>query len=221
MTAGAKNKVAKMAFDLIRKIPRDKDKNPLTLEGAIRSMILKSPDYVEYRDDALNIMYCVLGTGIEWNSEGRLADVQPNNYMNPPPQAGSQGIWSGEFGLNETFAKMQLPVELKKGIIERNEREARRAVQVVNEIDLRCKTYRPDRTRWYPISWYACHLCTPMNAQEDFFLGAIETASLIAGIDPKFENDHWFEMTRTRNYAVAILKLLQHQQIYRAQKGRK
>lgn len=206
---------AKRAYDMMLKIPRDKEKNPLSLDGAIRSMILKCPDYVQWRDDALNIMYCVLGTGISWNEDGRLADRQPNNYMNPPPAAGGQGVWSNDFGLDDTFGDMKLPQDIQDSIKRKNEQEVRNAIQVVNEIETRCREYRPARQRWYPISWYSCHLCAPINAQEDFFLGAVETASLIAGFEPKFEDNYWFESVRTQNYAKEILSLLQHQRLLR------
>ena len=98
--------IAQIAYEKILEIPRDGDGNPLTLEGVIRSMILKSPDMIQWRDDALNMMYCTLGSGIDWNQAGRLGDTSPNNYMNPPPQVGGQGVWSRDFGMRDTFNKL-------------------------------------------------------------------------------------------------------------------
>lgn len=204
---------AHKAREMMLKIERDKNGNPMTLEGVIRSMILKSPDWCKYRDDALNLIYCVLGTGMDWNKQGRIGDHSPNSYMNMPPDT-LYGPWCDGFGRADSLKDMTsgLPKDLKKKIIDRaikdDNRKLDESIVVVNEIDERCETYRPNRTSWYPISWYACNLCVPVNAQTDFFHGAIETASLIASSDfepplNRIENHY-----RTVEFAKAILPIL-------------
>lgn len=94
-------KAAQQARELMLAIERDDKGNPVTLEGAVRSVMLKSPDFTPYRDDALNVLYCVLGARIEWSNSGRLYDVSPNNYMNLPPDT-YFGIWS-EHGRKESL----------------------------------------------------------------------------------------------------------------------
>lgn len=205
---------AHKARTMMLEIERDKNGNPVTLEGVVRSMILKSPDYCQYRDDALNTIYCVLGSGIDWNKHGRLGDCSPNNYMNMPPDT-CYGPWSDEFGRADSLKDMTsgLSKDFKKKIIDRaikdDNRRLDKSIVVINEIDERCETYRPNRTSWYPISWYSCHLCVPVNAQEDFLHGAIETAALIVASEDFYPPmDRIGSHHRTVNFAKGILPIL-------------
>jgi len=210
---------AKRAYDLLLEIERDEKGNPLTLEGAIRSVILKNPSMAQYRDDALGIIYCVLGSGISWR-DGRLGDCTPNNYMNPPPQAGGQGCWSRDHGLPESWKTMEGASDECKEIMGdiRGRLQRQREIEIVEikrcivDIDSRCQKYRSDRRSWYPISWYACNLCAPAEAQQDFFNGAIETASLILKTDPPMGTEQWITHQRTKRYATEILEVLMGQQ---------
>ena len=205
--------IAQIAYEKILEIPRDKDRNPLTLEGAIRSMILKNPDMIQWRDDALDMMYCTLGAGIGWNKAGRLGDLSPNNYMNPPPQAGGQGVWSRDFGLADTLDTLGCSDTIRRRLQQQHDEQMAEAVDVVLNIDTRCEKYRPKRTRWYPISWYSPNLAAPENAQEDFFLGAIETATLISLFDPDWDMDvHWRNSIRAKEVASDILVILKDRQ---------
>lgn len=201
---------AKTAYRLQKEIPRDREGNPKTLEGVLRSMILKNPDSISWRDDALNILYCVLGSGIRWNQTGRLVDISPNNYMNLPPDVDGYGIWAQDFGLDESLLQMNPPQEVIDRLRKHRLRDLRDAVQTVEEIDLRQKTYRPGRTHWYPISWYECHLCCPENAQEDFFWGAIETCHLILNLDiDALSSNYWHGHHRSQNVVREILPVLE------------
>lgn len=203
---------AELAFKQMKAINRDKDGNPLTLEGAIRSMILKSPDMAQWRDDALNVMYCVLGSGISWNKKGRLADTSRNNYMNPPPEAGGQGIWTNDFGLDKSLARMNAPPDLTAELHAAKLRRLNEAIEVIHDVDRRCKTYRPNRQGWYPISWYGCNLCAPENAQNDFFWGAVETAKLISQTEINPDRmQHYFAQIHTKNVATEVFSVLQAQ----------
>jgi len=206
---------AKKAYQLMSKIERDDESNPLTLEGVIRSVILKSPGMFQYRDDALGIVYCTLGTGISW-IDGRLGDHTPNNYMNMPPQVGGQGCWSHEFGMDESFKamsgdspEMQKAMEkIRASLREEHAQKVKAIITTVDEIDKRCQEYRPKEMSWYPISWYACNLCAPIDAQEDFVDGAIETATLICNANPTPGTKRWVVHQRTKQYAHEILQTL-------------
>ena len=212
---------ARKAFDWMNEIPRDKEKNPLTLEGAIRSMILKCPDMIQWRDDALNMMYCTLGAGIDWNKQGRLGDRSPNNYMNPPPAAGGQGVWSREFGMIDSLSQMGANVEMRRRLKARHDAEMAAAIDVVREIDMRVQTYRPKRTRWYPFSWYACNLCVPEKAQQDFFDGAVEMATLIIEADIfDYTSQYWADAMRAQNTAKEIMEVLRVKQKERSRARR-
>ena len=159
---------AQKSYDLMAAIERDKNSNPLTLEGAIRSVILKNPGMVQYRDEALGIIYCVLGACIGWK-DGRLGDESPNNYMNMPPAVGGQGCWSRDFGLDdslkvifdknpETFGSFRARLERRRG------NEIDTILETIEKIDERCQQYQPKIRNWYPISWYACNLCVPAGS---------------------------------------------------------
>jgi hypothetical protein len=202
-----KKEYAQKAYDLMKAIPRDKSSNPLTLEGAIRSVILKSPDMAQYRDDALGILYCTLGGGISW-IDGRLGDNTPNNYMNMPPDVGGQGCWSRDFGMDDAFDFMELLPDVRGFIKKRADSELKRAIITIMEIDIRCQEYRKDSTDFYPVSWYHCNLSAPPNAQEDFLLGALETATLICNRKPPLGTEKWITHHRTLSYAQEILKIL-------------
>ncbi len=201
--------VAQKAYDLMKAIPRNKNGNPKTLEGVIRSIILKSPDSFQYRDDALNVIYCTLGTGIEWDEQGRLGDNTPNNYINMPPDAGGQGIWSQDFGQNDVFKSLgKWANDIKQEIIADNNTRMIKAIQVVDEIDIRVNRYRKNRQSWYPISWYSCNLCCPENVQIDFLDGAIETVTLILDTEPDFHTEKWLRHKKIKKVAEHMKMLL-------------
>ena len=198
---------AQLSYELMRQIPRDAAGNPLTLEGCVRSILLKSPNLCAYRDDALGILYCVLGAGIGWH-EGRLVDCTPNNYMNMPPQVGGQGIWASDFGLEESCEIMGVSAVVRQLLCRGEESRQARAIQVVMDIDRRCQVYGPEPS-WYPISWYACNLCVPREAQADFVAGAIETCQCILATTPQPGTQRWIVHQRTKGYAEEILLVLQ------------
>ena len=212
MNKKAMKQAAQKSYDLMATIKRDKDKNPVTLEGAIRSVILKNPGMVQYRDDALGIIYCVLGAGIDWDN-GRLGDRTPNNYMNMPPAVGGQGCWSRDFGLDESLTTIfdkdkKVWGDFRAKLERQRENEIDDILETIEKIDDRCQQYQPKIKNWYSISWYACNLCVPMNAQKDFRDGAIETAELILRTEHPLGTKRWIEHQRTKTYAQEILDII-------------
>lgn len=200
-------------YKLMQAIDRDSNGNPLTLEGAIRSMILKHPNITQYRDDALSTLYCVLGAGIDWNEAGRLGDSSPNNYMNMPPDNWSCGAteWP-EFGMDDSLGRMlgkdsPLYEEMRSNLEVKYLSDIRAAETTVLDIDKRCQTYRTVKW-WYPFSWFGSNLCAPENAQEDFFMGALETIELIRKFDPQHGTERWIQHQRTKRYANEVRDVL-------------
>jgi hypothetical protein len=204
---------AKKAYALMEEIPRDKCGNPLTLEGAIRAIILKNPTMASYRDDALETLYCLLGSGIRW-LHGRLGDSSPNNYMNMPPSAGGQGCWSHDFGVSESLIKIfgdniDSMKSFEQVMLEGNIADFQKIKGCIDDIDYRCKTSKPrERRSWYPISWYACHICAPKDAQEDFKNGALETIHLILDTEGEYGTKDWLRLQETKKYAQEMLDAL-------------
>jgi hypothetical protein len=203
---------ANKAFALMKEIPRDERGNALTLEGAIRAIILKNPTMSPYRDDALETLYCLLGSGISW-IDGRLGDRQPNNYMNMPPSAGGQGCWAVDFGVSESLLKIfgDDDASLKsfeEVQLEASIKDCQKIMDCIDNIDERCKTYNPKEQNWYPISWYACHLCVPKDAQEDYRLGAFETIHLILETEGEYGTKDWLRLQETKRYAQEMLEAL-------------
>lgn len=208
-----KNKMdeyAKKAYSLMVQIKRDKRGNPLTLEDTIRAIILKSPSGHSYRDDALETLYCCLGSGINW-IDGRLGDSCPNNYMKMPPDAGGQGCWSYDFGLSDSLTEIfgddnEAMKRFEQSILEKDIKKCQNIVDCINNIDERCKTCNPkQKLNWYPISWYACHICAPKDAQEDFKNGAIETIHLILETEGEYGTQDWVQLQKTKKYAQEML----------------
>lgn len=205
-------KYAQKAYDLMAEIERDEESNPLTCDGVIRSIILKNPEMVQYRDSALCTMYCLLGSGVGWR-DGRIGDASPNNYINMPPAAGGQGCWSRDFGRDDSLKRIfaNASEELKEYKQELEVEEAIRMKGIydtIDTIDERVQQYNPHPMSWYPISWYACNLCAPDNAQEDFFNAAIETLHLILDASYEVCTKRWIDFNRTKPYAEQILKAL-------------
>lgn len=201
-----------LAYELMSGIPRDERGNPLTLEGAIRAVMLKNPDSTRYRDSALETIYCVLGSAIDW-IDGRLGDSTPNNYMNMPPEAGGQGIWSRCFGMDESMGEMfgknkKVRKKVEGIVLESLYSELRQAFKTIELIDKRCQQYGGFEKGVYPISWYGCNLCAPSGAQKDFFNGAIETATIITNLDIPIGTEAWMVHQRTKTYASQILEVL-------------
>ncbi len=200
-----KNSLAVKAFGLMKKIERTKEGCPTTLDGCIRHLILKSPSMIQYRDDALNILYCILGSGISWR-DGRLSDDSPNNYLNMPPAAGGQGCWSRDFGMAETFDFMALHKVFRTEIIDRQMADLRDIILTIEEVDERQVTYRKELNyKFYPISWYACHLCVPHNVKKDFYDGAVETIDLILKSKPERGTERWLDCHKTKTCVDEIL----------------
>jgi hypothetical protein len=201
------------AYDLMAQIERDERGNPFTLEDTIRCIILKNPEMAPYRDDALGILYTLLGGGIRWH-DGRLGDNSPNNYINMPPAAGGQGCWSHEFGFDESLLKIlgnsqELLNGYKTEWTLKQEARKSRIIETVENIDERCQQYSPPKYKyWYPISWYGCNLCVPHDAQEDFRDGAIETLNLILNAECEMGTKDWMNQQRTKKYAEEILEAL-------------
>jgi len=208
-----KDVYADKAYEAMKAIKRDEKGNPFTLDDTIRSMILKHPDIFQYRDDSLNTLYCVLGTGIEW-IDGRLGDKSPNNYINLPPSADDYGCWSNKFGMDDSLKQMcgddtELYKKVKDVLDKKDVMEKIKIYETIDNIDERVKTYRsPHCKDWYPISWYACRLCAPLDAQEDFLIGAMETANLI--INSKIEPGHerWVQHQSNKKHAEEVLTVL-------------
>lgn len=204
----------KKSRDLMLDIPREKNGCPLTLEGAVRSLILKHPDMMRYRDQALDMLYCVLGSGLGWDNNGRVSDNQPNNWMSIPPDS-SCGVWADGFGKDESLEDLVSGLStgaerrIRSDVEERHTRLITAAISTVEEIDVRCITYSPKPMRWYPMSWYACRLCAPDNAQRDFLEGALETAALIANTPPNYLSTDYYSYDRhTHQFAKEILPIL-------------
>ncbi len=204
---------AQKAYNLMKKIPRDDKGNPLTLENTIRAIILKNPLLVQYREDALEILYCRLGAGIEWIN-GRLGDNLKNNYINMPPEAGGQGCWSRNFGMDDSIKQIfGENKEFKDKFIKEQKLRQKNTntiiINTINNIDERCQQFNREKAkRWYPISWYSCNLCAPYDAQEDFKNGAIETIHWILNTEYPFGTQLWVEQQRTKQYAQEILDAL-------------
>ena len=201
--------IAQQAYDQMKTIPRNKTGNPLTFEGTVRAMILKNPDMIQWRDDALNMMFCTLGSGMGWDEQGRLGDMAPNNYVNMPPAAGGQGIWADDYGMEDTFSIMKPDKETIARIRKFHDQRMEAAIQTVEDIDNRCTTYKLKRSGWYPISWYSPNLAAPDNAQDDFLKGAIETATLMSTLEfDVFEDRYWVNSMQTKEVAKDILEIL-------------
>ena len=200
--------------ELMLAIPRNKNGSPLTLEGAVRSLILKHPDMIKYRDEALDMIYCVCGSGLGWDNDGRVSDNTPNNWMTVPPDS-LCGVWAHCFGHSESFDALLdgMPPDDEKRIRHAAEDDHRKliasAISVVQDIDIRCVTYRPRPMKWYPMSWYICRLCAPKNAQDDFLKGALETATLMVNTPPDYmSHDYYSYHRRTLRFAKEILPIL-------------
>jgi len=208
---------AKKAYKLLQEIER-KDKSPKTLNGCIKNILLKHSNMCQYRDDALFMLYTVLGTGIDWK-DGRLFSNSPNSYLNMPPDDWSCFPGKTPHGMEETLEQIcgkddpsnELYQEMKESMMGYHRKEILNLIEVVDNIDIRVNSYSPKVSNrwWYPVSWYACHLLPPKDAQKDFVLGAYETCHLI--IDQQElprGTKTWIEQSNNKEQVKQILEVL-------------
>ena len=169
------------ALTLAASIDRGEDGCPLTLEGAIRHLLLQHPNMCRYRSDALDLLYCVLGTGIHWDVNGRLTDIIPDNYLQlrTQPPWESNRCFVGKFSVEYGFSDKHSLEELNQQMLDKDSEQLDAFTQVVTHIDEWCQAVRPGKLSWYP-GWSICNLATvPINVQSDFQEGANETKRLI------------------------------------------
>ena len=165
----------KKAYELALEIPRDTDGNPLTLEGAIRHMILCHPNLVDSRSRALDLLYCVLGTGIDWNDDGRLVDMASDNYL----QLTNSDAFTLMYNISAQFTNMvskEIIYDMETRLFNRYCNEINQFGFRLEKIDEVCQRVVP--IRWYPYAEISNLETIPHNVQSDFKAGAEEVHTL-------------------------------------------
>lgn len=160
-------------------------------EKQIWRLIYYHPTFIRDRTVALDMLFCVIGTGIEWK-DGRIVDIAKDNYLT----ATKQDIYN----LDEDIYKKAFTNTLwKKGAMIGNElkasnirqmREYNFSLNCIAEYTLKhiqtATTVATIPKSFYPIGTYSNLMAVPKNVKDGWLELAIETCDLILATDPLF-----------------------------------
>ena len=165
--------------------------NKLTdAERQIWRLIYYHPTFVRNRTFALNLLFCTIGTGLEWK-DGQIVDEIEDNYLT----AKKQDIYNLDREIykkayTNTFHKPGLlSGELKvwdiKIMREYNYRNNCMAEYTLKNIEKAVTVSLPPKS-FYPICQYSNLMTMPKNVKPDWLSLAIETCDLILATDPLY-----------------------------------
>jgi len=164
----------------------------MKLEEAIHKLIYHYPDSTLNRTHALQLLYVIIGTGLEW-IDGEIQDSHEENYLNSPRKDPFHNF-------EDSMKAHELPDNFNKEAREIMEVIVRQSVDKHNKqvkdtldnINQRCKE-SPIQV-FYPMNLYGgkslkellyyYKIFPPKDVKPDWLDGAIETCNLILQTDP-------------------------------------
>lgn len=160
-------------------------------EKKIWKLIYYHPTMISSRSAALDLLFCVIGTGLEWQ-DGEIKDTIDNNYLN----ATEKGIKSFDKGLYDRAWTNCLMGE-RSPLSDLTKRDAEfiraytffencRAEWVWDNIEKLVTTAIPQRY-FYPLCKYSKLMQVPKDVKLDWLGLAIETCNLILLCDPTYK----------------------------------
>ena len=159
----------------------------MTLEKAIRTLIWKHPDHIPNRAHALDLMFCVLGTGMEWR-DGEIVDAIEDNYLNKKKSKPYHSVRSELRKMRKRLGRTWLNSWSHEYVREEVRAHNAKVREVHKHIDEACR----DTTLacFCPLSGPGgcSHLeQVPDDVRPDWLGGVIETLVLIENTDPAVE----------------------------------
>ena len=171
---------------------RDNWHNNLTeAEKKIWYLIYYHPTFIHNRTFALDLLFCIIGTGLKWK-EGQIVDMSENNYLT----AHKQDIYNLD---NEIYEKAFQNTFWKNGALVGDELKAWNirimrkynyemsciAEYTLKNIQKAVTVSLPPKS-FYPLGRYSNLITIPKNARDDWLILAIETCDLILATDPLY-----------------------------------
>ena len=164
--------------------------NKLTeAEKQIWYLIYYHPTHIRDRTSALDLLFCTIGTGLEWE-KGQIVDKSEDNYLTAKKQDMynlDQEIYKKAY--TNTFWKdgAMIHDELKAWNI-RTMREYNYQMSCIAEYTLenieKATTVSFPSKSFYPLGSYSKLLTVPKNVKSDWLELAIKTCDLILATDP-------------------------------------
>ena len=187
-------------------------------EKQIWRLVYYHPTFIRNRAFALDILFCVIGTGLDW-TDGEIKDTIENNYLT----AEKQDIYDLD---NDIYQKAytntfwgkkgsSICAELKAWNI-RLMREYRYHNNCIAEFTLRniekAVTVSIPPKYFYPLSKYSNLMIVPKNVKPDWLDLAIETCDLILVTDPLYKCQNGrlqnkFNIKLAKHQKIKLLKM--------------
>ena len=160
-------------------------------EREIWKLVYYHPTFIRNRAFALELLFCIIGTGIKWNKEGQIVDTVENNYLTANKQAIhnlDEDIYKKAY--TNTFWKSDsmcdsLRAEDIKRLREYNFSENCIAEYTLKNIETAVTISIPPKS-FYPLGSCVNLMEVPKNIQPDWLELAIETCDLIIATDPTY-----------------------------------
>lgn len=162
-------------------------------EQQIWRLVYHHPTMIPDRTAALNLLFCTIGTGLEWGPKGEIIDTIEDNYLS----AVKQQIYNLE---HELYRKAWLNTMYKPGSLSEYLRVQDVAWMREYNFHLNCMAefvlahieeaviVARIPKYFYPVSQYSQLMTVPKNVKPDWLALAIETCDLILATNPLYRD---------------------------------
>lgn len=196
----------------------------MKLETAVRRLIQKHPIMHPYRANALETLYCLLGSGLDWGTDGTIVDC-PNNYLDPKETDLQQAqrkikeykksltecirldfVGDGISKKNKAFMVL-MDREFLQNSIRYQEDNLKTSRKVLKSWKTRAKNVTNTRNKVYPLSDLSNFTTMPDNVQDDWKQGGIEFAHIVLKTTKSYYPENDKKMTKKNHqFARQFLK---------------
>ena len=181
-------------------------------EIEIWKLIYYHPNFTTSRTSALDLMFCVIGTGIEWVN-GELKDSQSDNYMN----CNKQKFHNIESEIFKKALRNSWSYEKDVGFMDDLNRDSidwikvytgfmnfRAEIILSNIKNLTLTSHIPNY--FYPVGKYSNLIEIPNNIKTDWLILAVETYNLIMSCDPKYIHSDMKDINKINQRVIRKIK---------------
>lgn len=165
--------------------------NKLTeAERQIWYLVYYHPTFIRSRTIALEMLFCMIGTGLEWK-DGQIVDSVEDNYLT----ANKQDIYNLDAEIykrayTNTFWKGGSMLDRLRASDIRQMKQYNYQMNCIAEYTLeniqKAVTVSLPQKSFYPLGLYSNLLTVPKNVKADWLALAIETCDLILATDPLY-----------------------------------
>lgn len=159
-------------------------------EQQIWHLIYFHPTFIRNRTTALDMLFCVIGTGLDWKG-GQIVDTVEDNYLNNT----ERHIYDADHDIYEkayhnTFHKSSSFIDRLQASDIKRLKEYRYQENCIAEhtqanIEKAVTVSLPPKS-FYPVCQYSHLMTVPKNVKPDWLALAIETCDLILATDPLY-----------------------------------